>query len=75
MCLGLAVGRGGTPLARLGGEAPLVDDAESRFGRRDAAEPWYGHAALAASQILDLPDATLLSRAVSPGPRRMRSHG
>ena len=63
MCLGLAVGRGATPLARLGGDEPLVSDAAvALIGRRDAAEPWYGHAALAASRILDLPDATVLTR-------------
>ena len=66
MCLGLAVGRGDTPLARLGGEAPLVDDADvALLGRRDAAEPWYGHAALAASRMLDLPDAALSSRGLA----------
>jgi arginase len=31
-------------------------------GRRDEAQPWYGHSALAASAILDLPDAELLAR-------------
>jgi len=63
MCLGLAVGRGATPLARLGGDEPLVSDAAvALIGRRDAAEPWYGHAALAASRILDLPDATVFTR-------------
>jgi arginase len=62
MCLGLAVGRGETPLARLGGDGPLVNDAHvALLGRRDGAEPWYGHAALAASRILDLPDAMLVS--------------
>jgi arginase len=63
MCLGLAVGRGDTPLARLGGEAPLVNDAEVvLLGRRDTNEPSYGHAALAASQVLDLPDAAFSAR-------------
>jgi arginase len=63
MCLGLAVGRGETPLARLIGDEPLVDAANVvLLGRRDAAESWYGHAALAASQVLDLPDAALLAR-------------
>jgi len=62
MCLGLAVGRGETPLARLAGRAPLVDGRHvALVGRRDAAEPWYGHAALAASSILDVPDAELLT--------------
>jgi arginase len=63
MCLGLAVGRGDTPLARLGGDAPLVNDADVvLLGRRDMAEPFYGHVALAASQVLDLPDATFSAR-------------
>jgi arginase len=63
MCLGLAVGRGDTPLARLDGEAPLVaPEHVALIGRRDAAEPWYGHAALAASPILDLPDNALVTR-------------
>lgn len=62
MCLGLAVGRGETPLARLAGRAPLVDGRHvALVGRRDAAEPWYGHAALAVSSILDVPDAELLT--------------
>src|SRR4030095_6605913 len=60
MCLALSVGRGDTPLARLAGDGPLVNEENvALLGRRDAAEPWYGHAALAASQILDLSDAAL----------------
>ncbi len=35
------------------------------IGRRDAADAWYGHAALAASPILDLPDIEWRSR--TPG--------
>jgi arginase len=63
MCLGLAVGRGDTPLARLNGDAPLVNDGNvALLGRRDAAESSYGHAALAASQVLDQPDAVLFAR-------------
>lgn len=62
MSLGLAVGRGDTPLARLAGRSPLVDRRRvALVGRRDAAEPWYGHAGLAASGILDLPDAEFLA--------------
>src|SRR5262249_46471538 len=50
-------------LARLAGQEPLVDGtAVALLGRRDSAEPWYGHAALASSAILDLPDATLHAR-------------
>jgi arginase len=63
MCLALAVGRGETPLARLTGDAPLVDGKDVvLIGRRDAAEPWYGYAALAASPILDIPGAALSDR-------------
>lgn len=65
MCLALAVGRGETPLARLTGDAPLVHGKDVvLIGRRDAAEPWYGHAALAASPILDIPGAVLSDRGV-----------
>ena len=63
MCLALAVGRGETPLARLAGDEPLVHGKDVvLIGRRDAAEPWYGHAALAASPILDIPAAALSDR-------------
>lgn len=66
MCLALAVGRGDTPLARLAGDAPLVRAKDVvLIGRRDAAEPWYGHAALAASPILDIPGAALSERGVA----------
>jgi arginase len=80
MCLALAVGRGETPLARLAGKETLVHSKDVvLIGRRDAAEPWYGHAALAASLILDIPGAALrelgaaevvaaaLKRLASPG--------
>src|SRR5262245_3973731 len=60
MCLGLASGRGGTPLARLATGAPLVDTRHvALVGRRDAADPWYGNAALQASSVLDLSDEHL----------------
>jgi arginase len=80
MCLGLAVGRGNTPLARLTGAAPLVNGKDvALIGRRDATQPWYGHAALAASPILDIPGAALRDRG---GPevaaavlKRLASHG
>ena len=66
MCLALAVGRGDTPLARLTGDAPLVRAKDVvLIGRRDATEPWYGHAALAASPILDIPGAALSERGVA----------
>lgn len=58
MCLALAVGRGDSPLARLGGRAPLVRARDVVvIGRRDAGQDFYGHAALASSGILDLPSA------------------
>lgn len=56
MCLGMAFGRGHTPLARLAGRTPLVDGRNiALVGRRDGVDGWFGHAALAASPILDLP--------------------
>jgi arginase len=62
MCLGLAVGRGDTPLARLGGDGPLVQPQDvALVGRRDEQEPWYGHDALHAFAVLDLPDAAVRS--------------
>lgn len=56
MCLGMTVGRGDTPLARLAGADPLVNAHNlALIGRRDFNEPWYGHEALARSGALDLP--------------------
>jgi arginase len=63
MSLALVSGHGETPLARLSGRAPLVEAKHiALVGRRDAAQPWYGHSALAASAILDVPDAELLAQ-------------
>ncbi|MDQ3699204.1 MAG: arginase family protein [Gemmatimonadota bacterium] len=63
MCLALAVGRGDTPLARLGDDQPLARAADVVvIGRRDDAEPWYGQDALHALPILDLPDAAVRER-------------
>ena len=60
MCLALAVGRGESPLARLAGAAPLVrPDDVALVGRRDEGQANYGHAALAASGILDIPGAVV----------------
>jgi arginase len=80
MCLALAVGRGETPLARLTGDGPLVRDKDVvLIGRRDAAEPWYGHAALAASPILDIPGTELSARGAAEvaaaALKRLTSHG
>jgi arginase len=56
MDLRLAVGCGDTPLARLDGPEPLVQARDVvLLGRRDHAAPWYGHDALRASEVLDLP--------------------
>lgn len=60
MCLGMVVGRGETPLARLRAEGPLAEARHvALLGRRDLDEPWYGHAALGRSGVLDLPDLAL----------------
>lgn len=60
MCLALAVGRGDSPLSNLAGSAPLVrPDDVALIGRRDVDQAWYGHAALAASGILDMPGAVV----------------
>src|SRR5207245_222036 len=63
----LAVGRGETSLARLAGNEPLVHAKDVvLIGRRDVAQPWYGHAALAASSILDIPGDVIRDRG-APG--------
>jgi arginase len=63
MCLALATGRGTSPLATLSGPAPLVRAEDVVIiGRRDEGQPNYGHAALARSGALDMPDATLSAR-------------
>lgn len=64
MALALAVGHGETPLARLGGRRPLARPADVVvLGRRDQAEAqWYGHDALRASELLDLPHAAIRTR-------------
>jgi arginase len=65
MCLALAVGRGDSPLARLSGDGPLARAVDTvLLARRDHAEGWYGHDALRASDVLDLPDAAV--RAYGP---------
>lgn len=56
MCLALATGRNDTRLAHLTGDEPLVHIEDVvHIGRRDDDEPWYGHAALAASPALNIP--------------------
>jgi arginase len=63
MGLALAAGRGDTPLARLAGFGPLVDTRNiALIGRRDTADAWYGHEALAVSGVLDLPDTELMTQ-------------
>jgi arginase len=75
MSLGLALGRGETPLARLAGRTPLVDARHAvLLGRRDAADAWYGRAPLAASPVLDLTDAELLTRPSSDVSAAALSH-
>ena len=66
MCLALAVGRGDTPLASLGGVTPLARAEDVvLIGRRDEAEPWYGQEALAAGPILDIGHAAVRERGPS----------
>jgi arginase len=63
MGLALACGRGDSPLARLAGRSPLVRARHvALIGRRDEGQTYYGHAALGASGILDLPDEELMTR-------------
>ena len=63
MSLALAVGHGDSDLARLV-DGPLVDASDvALIGRRDAGQS-YGHAALARSAILDLPDPALEVRSI-----------
>jgi arginase len=86
MSLALASGRGDTPLAALGGNAPLVHSRRvALLGRRDAA-PGAADAALQVSSILDLPAhqftthtatelaAAVLARMLSPGVRGFWIH-
>lgn len=62
MCLALAVGRGGTPLARLREDGPLVHGEHTALlARRDQDEPGYGQNALDAFGILDLPHEEIRS--------------
>lgn len=67
MCLALAVGRGDSPLARLGGNEPLVSAEDLVVvGRRDDAdEPWYGQDVLRAGPMLDLTHAAIRERGTS----------
>lgn len=59
MALSLAVGRGATPLASLGGETPLVDPHHvAVIGRRDRVQSGCG-TPLADSPILDIPASQL----------------
>ena len=60
MCLALSVGRGQSPLARLGGPRPLVRAEDVvLIGRRDHGQAYYGHEALRASGIMDLPGSLI----------------
>ena len=63
MSLALAVGHGDAPLARLAGRMPLVTAAHvALIGHRDPPDAWDGHAALAASSVLEVADHELLTR-------------
>ncbi len=66
MCLALAVGRGDTPLAHLGGDKALVRPQDVVvIGRRDDAEaPIYGQDELKSSGMLDLSQHLVRERGV-----------
>lgn len=65
MCLAMAVGRGTTPLARLGGAMPLTRAEHTvLLGRRDQDEP-YGHEGLAELRVVDVPYAEIRERGSS----------
>lgn len=57
MDLALAVGRGGSPLSRLRGGRPLIDESRVvTLCRKDLAdEPYYGDDSITRSRVLDLP--------------------
>lgn len=63
MCLALAVGRGNSMLAKLAASGPLVRAKDvALLGRRDEGQTYYGHDALAASPILDVPGPIMARR-------------
>lgn len=65
MNLALATGRATTPLSRLAGEEPLVRARNVvHIGSRDVGEP-YGHSALSASGILNLPDSAIREKGLN----------
>lgn len=66
MNLALAVGRADRPLAHLAGDTALVDGSHVvHIGRRDDAEPAYGHPALAPAGVLDLHHGEIRSRGIA----------
>lgn len=70
MNLALAVGRADRPLAHLAGDGALVcGEHVVHIGRRDHAQPEYGHPALASFGVLDLTDAATKSVGI-PGVAR-----
>jgi arginase len=66
MCLALATGRNDTRLAHLTGNGPLVNTQDvALLGRKDDAEPWYGHADLTSSPALNIPCAAIQDKGAS----------
>ena len=66
MCLALTTGRGDSVLARLNGATPLVRAEDvALLGRRDEGQTYYGHEALAASRMLDLPWSAIAGRSLA----------
>src|SRR5688500_9682850 len=71
MCLALAVGRGDSPLAQLGGELPLARASDTVIlGRRDQEDGGGSDAAvLEAFDVLDLPHDVVRSRGAAAAAR------
>ena len=76
MCAALAVGRGESPLAHLGGDQPLVRPEDLVvIGRRDDAEsPWYGQEVLRAGPMVDLTGAWIAEHGTKEAARAALVH-
>lgn len=71
MCLGMAVGRGDTPLAWLNGDRPLVRGSDvALIGTRDDDDP-YGQGALGPAGVLDIDGSEVVSDAAAAAERAL----